>query len=317
MQQSQRKFGFTIVELLIVIVVIAILAAISIVAYNGIQNRARASAASSALSQAAKNLSLFAVDSGGTFPVSSSAFFSEIGANTNGVKGDVSYQYSVNNSANPKTYCVTATVASTSYVASESSVPTPGSCAGHGSGGIDPITNLATNPNAESNANATGPVGSNGAAITRVTDIKRSGTGSFRYVANGASSGFTHSAGVTPGSTFRYSAYLYATTAVSVSMYGQTYVNGTYTGISPQSGNTGVTLPVNTWTRVSWTGTHPTGAGQASLGFLTTAGAGTTVYIDDVIITLGTNDYGYADGGTANWIWNGTANSATSTGPPI
>lgn len=33
--------GFTIVELLIVIVVIAILAAISIVAYNGIQSRAR------------------------------------------------------------------------------------------------------------------------------------------------------------------------------------------------------------------------------------------------------------------------------------
>lgn len=38
---GQRKAGFTIVELLIVIVVIAILAAISIVAYNGIQNRAR------------------------------------------------------------------------------------------------------------------------------------------------------------------------------------------------------------------------------------------------------------------------------------
>lgn len=31
--------GFTIVELLIVVVVIAILAAITIVAYNGIQNR--------------------------------------------------------------------------------------------------------------------------------------------------------------------------------------------------------------------------------------------------------------------------------------
>ncbi|MFZ1242533.1 MAG: type II secretion system protein [Candidatus Saccharimonas sp.] len=35
-----NKRGFTIVELLIVIVVIAILAAISVVAYNGIQNRA-------------------------------------------------------------------------------------------------------------------------------------------------------------------------------------------------------------------------------------------------------------------------------------
>jgi len=40
--QSSRKInGFTIVELLIVIVVIGILASISIVAYSGIQNRAR------------------------------------------------------------------------------------------------------------------------------------------------------------------------------------------------------------------------------------------------------------------------------------
>jgi type IV pilus assembly protein PilA len=39
------RSGFTIVELLIVVVVIAILAAISIVAYNGIQARARLSAA--------------------------------------------------------------------------------------------------------------------------------------------------------------------------------------------------------------------------------------------------------------------------------
>ena len=38
--KSKKTSGFTIVELLIVVVVIAILAAISIVAYNGIQERA-------------------------------------------------------------------------------------------------------------------------------------------------------------------------------------------------------------------------------------------------------------------------------------
>ena len=46
--------GFTIVELLIVIVIIAILAAISIVAYSGIQTRARAAAHQSAAGQAEK-----------------------------------------------------------------------------------------------------------------------------------------------------------------------------------------------------------------------------------------------------------------------
>lgn len=45
----KRHSGFTIVELLIVIVVIGILAAITIVAFNGVQNRARAQTVNSDL----------------------------------------------------------------------------------------------------------------------------------------------------------------------------------------------------------------------------------------------------------------------------
>lgn len=49
MKRVQKGLGFTIVELLIVVVVIAILATIVVVAFNGIQNRAHDSAVQSDL----------------------------------------------------------------------------------------------------------------------------------------------------------------------------------------------------------------------------------------------------------------------------
>lgn len=58
------KSGFTIVELLIVILVIAILAAISVVAYNGVQQRSRDSIRKSDLSTIAKLLSMYNVNRG-------------------------------------------------------------------------------------------------------------------------------------------------------------------------------------------------------------------------------------------------------------
>ncbi len=66
LNSAQR--GFTIVELLIVVVVIAILAAITIVSYNGITTRANASAAKSVAATVQKKVELYQAEEG-RYPV--------------------------------------------------------------------------------------------------------------------------------------------------------------------------------------------------------------------------------------------------------
>lgn len=72
-QLTKKEGGFTIVELLIVIVIIAILAAITIVAYNGIQNRAKTSSAQSLANTVAKKAEAYnAIQTG--YPATRTAF---------------------------------------------------------------------------------------------------------------------------------------------------------------------------------------------------------------------------------------------------
>lgn len=125
MLARKKQNGFTIVELLIVIVVIGILAAITIVAYNGVQKRAHGSAASSALTQSSRKLALYQVDNG-TFP----ATLSEADVPANGV----SYQYTQTNSG--QGYCITATSGTVSYQMTNTSQPIPGACPGDGVDGF-------------------------------------------------------------------------------------------------------------------------------------------------------------------------------------
>lgn len=67
MWAKRKKSGFTIVELLIVIVVIGILAAITIVAYNGIQTRAENTKTINGVAAYAKAFALYAAEKG-TYP---------------------------------------------------------------------------------------------------------------------------------------------------------------------------------------------------------------------------------------------------------
>ena len=64
---NKQGRGFTIVELLIVIVVIAILAAITIVAYNGIQSSARNSKAKADIANLAKAVHAAKLNTGNSF----------------------------------------------------------------------------------------------------------------------------------------------------------------------------------------------------------------------------------------------------------
>ena len=94
-QNKQR--GFTIVELLIVVVVIAILAAITIVAYNGIQKRAIVSVVQSDLSSAQKQLEISRHTNGDTYP-----------SNGNDLKSSQGVQLSYFYDSDRNSFCVGA-----------------------------------------------------------------------------------------------------------------------------------------------------------------------------------------------------------------
>jgi prepilin-type N-terminal cleavage/methylation domain-containing protein len=303
--KKQTQTGFTIVELLIVIVVIGILAAITVVAYNGVQDRARVAAVSSSLAGAAKQLELARTDTD-LYPADATAIQKA---------ADIDYQYT----STGATYCLTATKGTLSYkISNTSTAPSKGGCAGHGVGGIAAVTNFVLNPSFENNSTANGG------------NISASG-GSRAIIAGGAPYGayflratFTdvttlgwgqHSVSVPTGS---YAASFYIRSDIGIKF--QPYLQGTATKATIASSGT-VTAPANTWTR-AWTTVNVTTAGTIQVGgyFVKDVVTPTTsnyIDFDGFMLSAGTSVQNYADGTYANWIWNGAANEATSTGPAV
>ena len=131
--KTHTNNGFTIVELLIVIVVIAILAAITTVAFNGIQNRAKETSFKQDLSQADEQLKVFqAASSSGKFPstVSTDCTSSPDSDTNKCLKLSAGHTVESYSSPSPNdTYSLTITDAGNtmSYVVTNSTSPTSAS----------------------------------------------------------------------------------------------------------------------------------------------------------------------------------------------
>ena len=328
----RKQPGFTIVELLIVVVVIAILAAITVVAYNGITNRAKASAAQSAASQAAKKIAAYA-------PVNSDAYpdvLSDVGLNDG---SGVSYQYSVDNSASPRTYCVTVTANNISYyVSSAQASAQSGACPGHGVNGVAAVTNYFPNPKPASGNFAGSWDGANTGMVQSNVSATWSKSGQANRLTFPATITSAGSGGPTINVGTPYQPYIgqQYTIAASIRLISGTAgigglsidrnVSGSGVLSVTATGGGGVSsLSTSQTYRVYATFTADAAASNPSnqnLRFyiqINNKSSGVVVEFADIDFYPGVYQptRQWASGDSPNWVWNGAANNATSTGPPL
>jgi Tfp pilus assembly protein PilE len=293
-------------------VIIGILAAITIVAYNGIQQRARVASLQSDLKNAATTLEAANVTDG-AYPADLSSAKLKASAGT-------IFQYSVDNNASPAAYCVTATIGTVSYYIDNTShtAPTSGGCPGDGVGGVAAITNLATNPSFET--------GLDGAATFASTNTNPS-TSAFkgskvlrdtRNNTSGNTGPWWDAALVSGGTTYRVQLAVRSNVPSNRKLAVEWKADD---GSSAGPGGTIATVATKTeWQVIGGVVTSPVGAVTRMRLTLYTVDAGSVsdyVDIDGVIVTQGSGAYSFADGSSPGWKWNGTPNESTSTGPPL
>ncbi|MNQ97238.1 Type II secretion system protein G precursor [compost metagenome] len=263
MWAKHKHSGFTIVELLIVIVVIGILAAITIVAYNGIQDRARTSSVMSALTQAANKIAIWQIDNPTLYP----STLSDVGLSDT---GNVSFQYTSDNNASPSTYCLTATYGTTKYfVDSSGGAPSSGVCSGY---------NLLVWNKTQPGASVPVPSSTVDTAVYRTsTASMRIGPGSTSQPLNG------NPYGGTPGQTY------------TVSLWLRTDANWNGTGNNSKvrfgDASTSALLTAcgyggvkTSWTQVTCSYTLTTGSPQVAITVGNDGSVG-NIWIDDLIVS--------------------------------
>lgn len=317
MKWAYYRRGFTIVELLIVVVVIAILAAITIVAYNGITQRTKDATAQSAAAQATKKLALYAVDNTDLYPPDEASFlaYANLQDSGTGTSSAPGYQYTT--SSDRRTFCLTTTMNSLSYFTTNAAqTPKKGACPGHGVNGGAVVTNVLLNPSAEVDLTNINPYGGVPERDTSTAD--GGGVASVRADVTQPSRGiiFMGASGALASSPYWCSVALSGTAGLSVTVSGR-HLTASEGYINEGSGAQAVTLS-SSWQRVTITFTSTNNANLGIVALQIVSNTGTTsgsIRADRAICSPGSTPSGYGDGATTGWAWSGTANNSSSSGP--
>jgi len=285
--QSDRR-GFTIVELLIVIVVIGILAAITIVAFNGIQSRANTAVLQADLNNLAKKIQSENALTG-TYPDTLS-----------GMSGSAGTLLEYTRTAGGASFCLTGQRGNTVNSASSTDKVSTTGC---------PITNLVDNPSLEANT-------SNWSPHTNFTQsrVQVNGEWTYRVTRNGTGAAAIYIGKSNPFATpdGSYSASIWVTTSVTTDLSLRIRDGTTNNDRGVVST---VSVQANTPTQL-FASADLTGFNSAHIAILSSSGAvGDVITADKAMFTAGTGKYVYADGATPGWSWNGGLNNSTSTGP--
>lgn len=284
--------GFTIVELLIVIVVIGILAAITIVAFNGVQNKAIATTLQSDLSNAVTKLKLYQADYG-SYPTSiDSTTYCPTPADAQyclkASSGNSFANYSANNSASPQTFTLDAVNSGGMqyYVTQDS---TPGLAS-------DTVAVGSTTGSTTTGSTLTaGAITPSGATVTRQWQRSTSSGGTYTNIAGATNTTYTLVSGdagyyirvaVTGTGSYTGTATSTPTAMVTTPVTAIAAITGTTTQGSTLTA--GARTPSAATVSYQWrrSGTAISGA-TASTYVLTSADVGTTITVS----ATGTGNY--------------------------